>query len=347
MTGIFTVQAGHRVGAVVIGRNEGERLKASLRSLQGIGPIVYVDSGSTDGSQAFARSIGVQVVDLAVPPNFTAARARNAGVAALVSGAPDLALVQFVDGDCEVKRGWIAAGAAALENEEELAAVFGRLRERDTARSIYNALCDHEWNVPVGEVSQCGGNVMMRLSAFAEAGGFEESMIAGEEPDLSARLRKRGWRLRRIDADMALHDAAITHFGQWWKRTRRSGHAYAELAHRHPASRKPDWRRTCRRILLWGGILPAVLLASLLLSLFLNPTWLAVSAATLGLAIVNMVRLRQQERRRGLPPRLAFIAGALLVIGKAPQFLGLVAFHWNRLSGRRSRLIEYKGPAAA
>jgi GT2 family glycosyltransferase len=347
MTGIFTAEAGHRVGAVVIGRNEGERLKTSLRSLHGVDAIVYVDSGSIDGSQAFARSIGVQVVDLAVPPNFTAARARNAGVAALVAACPNLAFVQFVDGDCEVKPGWIAAGLTALESEEQLAAVFGRLRERDTARSIYNALCDHEWNVPVGEVSQCGGNVMMRLSAFAAAGGFEESMIAGEEPDLSARLRKQGWRLRRIEADMALHDAAITRFSQWWKRTRRSGHAYAELAHRHPANNRPEWRRSCRRILLWGGILPATLIASLLAGLFVNPAWLLASAAVLALTIVNILRLRGQERRRGLPPRLATISGALLVIGKVPQFLGLIAFHRNRLSGRRSQLIEYKGTAAA
>lgn len=347
MTGIFTAQAGHRVGAVVIGRNEGERLKTSLRSLHGIDGIVYVDSGSTDGSQAFARSIGVQVVDLAVPPNFTAARARNAGVAALVAASPDLAFVQFVDGDCEVKPGWITAGVAALESEEQLAAVFGRLRERDTARSIYNALCDHEWNVPVGEVPQCGGNVMMRLSAFTAAGGFEESMIAGEEPDLSARLRKQGWRLRRIEADMALHDAAITRFGQWWRRTRRSGHAYAELAHRHSANPVLDWRNACRRILLWGGILPAIFLAGLLLGLFASPVWLLASAAVLGLAVFNMIRLRHRERRKGLPPRLATISGALLVIGKVPQFLGMIAFHRNRLSGRRSQLIEYKGPAAA
>jgi GT2 family glycosyltransferase len=246
-----------------------------------------------------------------------------------------------------VKPGWIAAGAAALESEEQLAAVFGRLRERDTARSIYNALCDHEWNVPVGEVSQCGGNVMRRLSAFAAADGFEESMIAGEEPDLSARLRKQGWRLRRIEADMALHDAAITRFGQWWRRTRRSGHAYAELAYRHPANNRPEWRRSCRRILLWGGILPATLIASLLAGLFVNPAWLLASAAVLALTIVNILRLRGQERRRGLPPRLATISGALLVIGKVPQFLGLIAFHRNRLSGRRSQLIEYKGTAAA
>ena len=65
-------------GAVAIGRNEGERLKACLRSLvQVCDRVVYVDSGSQDDSVAFARSIGVDVVELDTSTPFTAARARN------------------------------------------------------------------------------------------------------------------------------------------------------------------------------------------------------------------------------------------------------------------------------
>jgi len=48
------------IDAVVIGRNEGERLVACLASLGGeIRRAVYVDSGSTDGSVAAARAAGV------------------------------------------------------------------------------------------------------------------------------------------------------------------------------------------------------------------------------------------------------------------------------------------------
>ena len=90
------------VGCVAIGRNEGERLAACLRSLlRSTRPraIVYVDSGSTDGSVALARGLGVQVVELDLSIPFTAARARNVGYEHLARTVPtDRAPVQFVDG---------------------------------------------------------------------------------------------------------------------------------------------------------------------------------------------------------------------------------------------------------
>ena len=55
------------------------RLRQCLLSV-GSATIVYVDSGSTDGSIACAQSLGVEScpeLDLSIP--FTAARARNAG----------------------------------------------------------------------------------------------------------------------------------------------------------------------------------------------------------------------------------------------------------------------------
>lgn len=46
------------LGVVVIGRNEGERLKRCLASLLGnVDQIVYVDSGSTDGSVQLAQGL--------------------------------------------------------------------------------------------------------------------------------------------------------------------------------------------------------------------------------------------------------------------------------------------------
>jgi glycosyltransferase involved in cell wall biosynthesis len=79
----------HDIAAIAIGRNEGERLVRCFASLQGrVGLIVYVDSGSTDGSVAAAQDSGAEVValDLSVP--FTAARARNAGLARVLELAP-------------------------------------------------------------------------------------------------------------------------------------------------------------------------------------------------------------------------------------------------------------------
>ena len=226
------------LGLVVIGRNEGDRLVRCLASVHTIPNRVYVDSGSTDGSVEHARRDGVSVVELQVPPNFTAARARNAGLEKLLANRPHLEFVQLVDGDCEIHQGWIPAGLAALGADPDLAAVYGRLRERFPDRSVYNAICDDDWNVPIGEAPIVGGIALFRVSALRQANFFNPAIIAGEEPDLSMRLRVSGWRLRRIDVEMGLHDVDITRFVQWWTRTRRTGHAYAELAYRHPHARE-------------------------------------------------------------------------------------------------------------
>ncbi|MBO9714534.1 glycosyltransferase family 2 protein [Sphingomonas sp.] len=333
-------EIGPEIGVVAIGRNEGERLRRCLASIAGVASRVYVDSGSTDGSVEMARAGGTSVVELAIPPKFTAARARNAGVRQLVEERPDLEFVQLVDGDCEVQSAWIAAATAALRADPGLALVFGRRRERFPEASIYNALCDDEWNRPVGPALVCGGDILCRAEAFRAVGGYDETLIAGEDPDFGTRLRAAGWKLLRIDAEMTLHDAAITSFGQWWRRAKRAGHAFAELAHRHQGLRAPNWRGKCRSILAWGFALPLVTLATLALGTFLHPIFLLATLGLLALWPLNMVRLARS--RRDLPRRTANAWGVLVMVAKFPELLGLIQFHRGRLSGRRSELIEYK-----
>jgi len=332
-----------KVGLVVIGRNEGERLARCLNSVRPVAQRVYVDSGSTDGSVALARNQGVAVVELTAPPPFTAARARNSGLGRLLADHPDLEFVQMVDGDCEVQPGWIAAALAALLAEPGLALVFGRRRERYPERSIYNALCDDEWNAPVGESPGCGGDALFRVAALRQVDFYNPAMIAGEDTELSMRLRKAGWHLWRIDAEMTLHDAAMTRFGQWWRRTQRSGHAFGEMAHLHPDARDPNWPRTVRSIIVWGGAMPAMLMLAVLLALTVDAQWWIAAALLLAPWPVRMVQLAQRQRRRGLSARVARASGTLLMLGKLPQLLGLIGYHFDRLSGRASRLIEYKG----
>jgi glycosyltransferase involved in cell wall biosynthesis len=331
-----------KLGLVVIGRNEGERLARCLVSVRDIPQRVYVDSGSTDGSLALARKEGATVVELTIPPNFTAARARNAGLARLLTDNPDLEFVQVVDGDCEVFPAWIEAALSALSMESDLALVFGRRRERFPERSIYNALCDDEWNVPIGESLACGGDVLFRVQALRQADFYNATMIAGEEPELSIRLRKRGWRLRRIDADMTLHDANITRFSQWWNRARRSGHAFGEIAFLHPDATDPTSRRQVRSILFWGGGMTSALIGAGILALSVSPIWWIAVLLVLSPWFVRMTQLAMRQQRRGLCTKVARASGIALMVGKLPQFLGLMSFYRNRTLGRASRLIEYK-----
>jgi glycosyltransferase involved in cell wall biosynthesis len=259
-------------GVVVIGRNEGERLKQCLGSLPASARIVYVDSGSTDGSVEWARARGVDVVELDLTIAFTAARARNTGFAKLKQLAPQLRYVQFVDGDCELAPDWPAQAIVFLDAHDKTAAVFGRRRERFPERSIYNLFCDHEWNTPLGETKSCGGDVMMRVAALAGTSGYRVDMIAGEEPELCVRLRVAGWSIQRIDQEMTMHDAAITKYWQWWRRHIRSGYAFAHGAHLHGSPPERMWVWESRRAWVWGSVIP---LLCVLAVFILGPAGLA------------------------------------------------------------------------
>lgn len=218
------------VGFVVIGRNESDRLGRCLETiLKQSERLVYVDSESTDGSSALARQLGVRVVDLIAGKQLlTAARARNAGFAALREGFPECTLVQFIDGDCILADSWIKGGRKFLEDHPRVAVVCGRRFEAEPQRSVYNRILDEEWNTPVGPSEACGGDALMRVSAFDQSGGFRADFAAGEEPELCARMRAAGWEVYRLDLPMTEHDAAMISFRQWWRRSLRSGYGYAQ-----------------------------------------------------------------------------------------------------------------------
>jgi glycosyltransferase involved in cell wall biosynthesis len=201
------------IGIVVIGRNEGNRLKKCLLSVIGEAEIVvYVDSGSTDNSVALAKSLDVHVVELDLSIPFTAARARNKGFEYLLQVKPEVEFVQFVDGDCRIVDGWLERAINELNAQPEVVVVCGRCREEFPNNSIYNRLCDIEWDTPVGEAKACGGNSMMRVTALKKVGGFNPTLIAGEEPELCVRLRQAGGKILRIDAEMTVVEAGNS---QW------------------------------------------------------------------------------------------------------------------------------------
>lgn len=323
------------VGAVVIGRNEGERL---LRCLDAMLPqverVAYVDSGSTDDSVAEAQARGVEVVALDMDQPFTAARARNAGLERLRAIAPELRYVQFVDGDCELREGWIDAAQRAFQSDPEIVVVCGRRRERHPEASVYNALCDVEWDGRPGFVDSSGGDALMRIDALAAVDGFDPKLIAGEEPDLCHRLRARGGKILRIDQEMTWHDADMHRFGQWWKRTLRAGHAYAENHWDHRKDGQGFRRTDMRRILFWGGMVPIGVLAA--------SVWQPWALFGFLIYPVQALRISRHVDPPAPSGKVARQYGWSCVIGKLPEFFGVVKYHLGRLTGKNSRLIEYK-----
>jgi GT2 family glycosyltransferase len=322
------------LGIVVIGRNEGERLVDCLRSAIAQSPwVVYVDSGSTDGSVTHAKGLGAEVValDLSIP--FTAARARNLGLARLLELCP-VDYVQFVDGDCTLNSTWCQQALTELQKQPNVAVVCGRRRERFPNASVFNLLCDLEWDTPVGEAIACGGDALMRVKAVQSVGGYNPGLIAGEEPELCLRLRQKGWQVFRIDSEMTLHDAYMMQFGQWWKRAVRGGHAYAEVSWIHRREPERFWVRESLRIWVWGFGLP-------LLSLGLIPLtdrW----SVLLGLGYPLLAGKMYGQERDRYGSRCAMYYAVFCVLIKFPQLQGQFLFHLHRLRGDRSALIEYK-----
>lgn len=322
------------IGVVVIGRNEGERLRRCLSSVfKQTDAVVYVDSGSTDGSVVVANGIGVLSVDLDMSKPFSAARARNAGFAALTCNWPTTSYVQFVDGDCELFPEWLSLARDALESRNELAAVAGRLRERAPEASIFNRLGELEWNfLGSGDVGSVGGIFMIRRTAFESVGGFDPAVTAGEEPELCRRLSEAGWIISRLDAAMAWHDLAMTRFSQWWRRQVRGGYGALDVAKRFGLSR---FSRQVWRARFWSTWPVLVVLTGFALG------W-GAAAALFCLWPAQMLRIALRTQYQGHSAQVSIAYAFYTMLSFWPQMRGQWQYMLDRMSNRGARLIEYK-----
>ena len=323
----------NKVGIVVIGRNEGERLERCLTSLkQHVSRTVYVDSGSTDNSVSFAKQIGCAVVELDMSIPFTAARARNAG-AELLTKDRSIEYIQFVDGDCEMDPNWLDCAADHLESNTEIACVAGVLQEKYKDRSIYNLLCAMEWNTPGGIVNSTGGIFMTRVDVFKRVNGFNISLICGEEPDLCYRIRERGFKIEKLSDAMAFHDANMLKFKQWWIRTKRNGFAYALIA-----SAKGEsvlFHSKVKSILFWAWILPMIILFLSALSPYAFCISLLYPLQSFKMAL-SYSRIRKE------PFVKLLIYSFFIIFGKLPESFGILKFFREKVFQNKTQLIEYK-----
>jgi GT2 family glycosyltransferase len=323
------------IAVVVIGRNEGERLKRCLQSVvQQVGKVVYVDSGSTDGSVEYADFINVDVVQLDMAIPFSAGRARNEGFFFLLKKHPELKYVQFIDGDCELNEKWLTAAFTFLEDNISCAIAAGRRMEKFPKTSVYNMLCDIEWNTPIGETASCGGDFFIRCAAFIQVNGFNPVVIAGEEPDLCYRLRQKDWTIVRLGHPMTLHDAAITRFSQWWKRAVRSGHAYAQGYMLHRKHGQGYCLKPSLQAWFWAFVFPASVLSAAVSVSALY--WLFFLAY---LAQFVKITLFTNKRLENIQQSIAY--GFFTVVAKFPQFAGQLIFLKRHLLKTEYTILEY------
>jgi GT2 family glycosyltransferase len=327
--------------AIVIGRNEADHLALALASAASVGgAVVYVDSASSDASVSIARTSGVSTVELATPPMLSAARGRNAGLEWLDRHCPEERYVVFLDGDCILDPDFARRAAAVMDGDVSVAVVVGHLRERSPDASVFTRLSSLEWFSGAGEIrdfGNLGGIMCARVGAVQAVGAFNPRMIAGEDSELGVRLALAGFRVLKIDADMASHDNGISSFRSWWLRSVRAGHALAQRYVLNGRSAVADCRREFFSTIFWGLLLPActILLAwpSRGLSLALGAGYLVLGG-----------RMGLRLARSGCEARDAGAAAFFGVISKFANAAGLCRFFWNSITGR-FRIIEYKHAA--
>jgi len=329
------------VSVVVIGRNEGERLRLCLESVAQMNhptfnfEILYVDSGSTDNSVTLAKDLGATVIALH-PERPSAALGRNAGWRAAHGET-----ILFLDGDTILNPDFVSAALLQLANPA-IAVVWGHRRELYPQKSIYIRVLDLDWIYAPGFTLYCGGDALFRQSVLAATNGFDETLIAGEEPELCRRIAALGFKILHIDHPMTGHDLAITRWRQYWKRSTRAGHAYAEVSQRLNANGQTLWADETRRNRNRALTLIGLCLLGLLGSIFLRSIWPTL-AVLLFFAAIGL-RSALKARGKSTDPLTLFLYGIHSHLQQVPIYCGQLQYRWNRRKGKRVRLLEYKQP---
>ena len=337
----FQPGASPALAVVIIGRNEGERLRRCLLSVEEMhcpeGGIerVYVDTASEDGSAEMVESPGVRVIRLS-PKEPSATLARNAGWRAV--SAP---FVLFLDGDCQIEKDFVVR---ALPNfkDPKVAIVWGRLREAYPSASLYNRLMDVQWiclrSLPEGPCFYGTGVGLVRRSALEAVDGFNMKMINGENTEMGRRMQALGYVVLHLALPMVRHDAEMLRFLHYSRRFFREGYSYARLEEIFRTSDQPLFRFEFSPL---GGALmligpPAALAGSIAFR-----SWLVLAVPALVL-LVLLARTAFRYRTRASSLGEALLFSLHWHFKLIPNFLGHLAYHNDKRTGRRRGLIEYR-----
>jgi len=309
-----------KISIVVIGLNVEKHLRETLLSLRSLKypqknlEIIYVDSGSEDKSIAIAQSFPkVQIISLTDPyPN--AAKGRNAGWQ-----KASFPFVQFLDGDSQLDSQWFQKAVPWFN--DNIAAVCGVNNEKYPKRNFYHKLSHIEWQYKTGLCSYFGGNVLVRRETLKEVGGFDVKLVAGEEPDLSVRMRRVGWKLLRLNENMTTHDINMSTFRQYFNRSARSGYAYAQVGLRYARSSTKLWlRELLRPLIRFSGVCVFLSLG------YVADQFVLGFVISLCLLLKPFTRFNEIKKRHSLSNKDTFAYISHLCFVAFPQCIGILSY---------------------
>ena len=196
------------ISAIVIGRNEGERLDACLASItDALGPlhheVIYVDSRSGDDSLSIARERGARCF-LLEDSETTAGLGRYVG-AKEARGE----YLLFLDGDMRLCPGFVQQAMLAMATRGYDGVTGQRedvyLRDGEVVSRTPNYFgCTSERIAP-----EFGGALFIRADALRRCGGWSPDTIACEEAELHARLLDAACRIGELPVPMIVHTDAV------------------------------------------------------------------------------------------------------------------------------------------
>ena len=305
------------VSIVIPVMNRADELRRCLISLSQLTypreklQIIVVDDGSSDASPDVAREFG----SLLVPSGGVGrgpAAARNVG-----ASAAEGEILAFIDSDCSASPDWLCQLIPAF-NDSAMAAVGGQVDGMcsESAVDRYEAVMS---SLSIGSRERVGNsgtdtfylpscNLLVRRSAFASVGGFDDSMHVGEDVDLTWRLRDRRWSICYLPLGNILHEhrSSIRSF-----MSRRFDYGTSEgiLQILHPTRHK--------RMVI-PPLLAAILI--LLLMTFFIGLWALLPVS--GILLFDAAAVRLRTGRQGLPLGLtAILAGRLRALGSLVYYL--------------------------
>ena len=164
--------------------------------------VILVDSASTDTTVEMACQYPIRVIRLSKCQRLTAAAGRQAGI---TQTGGDIVL--FLDGDMELRPGWIDAALSLFEREPGIAVISGEVvdQPRQATGSSGEFAPSPLHAAAYDDVLHGGGAAAYRRSVLDEVGSFNPYLFSDEEPELCLRIREAGHRIVKLRLPIADH----------------------------------------------------------------------------------------------------------------------------------------------
>jgi glycosyltransferase involved in cell wall biosynthesis len=310
-----------KIGVVIIGVNAQKFIPGCIESVlnsdypENQMEIVYVDGGSSDQSIEIASNYPKIKILKLNSSHPTPGKGRNAGWKLL-----DAPYIQFLDADTMIDRDWFKNGLPHLLRTD-IAAVCGHRRERYPDKNCFHMIGNMEWKYETGSCRYFGGDVLIKRNILVDTEGFDEALVAGEDPELSYRIRQKKLHILRIDHPMTLHDLNMVSFNQYLRRAYRSGYGYAEIAVRHCRENEKLWTRETIRVVCKAFAPLSIFIAGIATG---NPaTGVMASLLILLLPLLKISKFKTQFSQTWGKSFLYSIHICLVVF---PQFAGVMRY---------------------